>query len=721
MDPRRLALIHSGTTEEPRSVGSGYLIAPRLVLTARHVLVDGATGQPWPEIQVRLGHPCGADAPRVKAEFLWKHPDGLDVALLSIGTETDLQDTVRWGRPAGKAPLPYEGLGFPRAAASDGTRDPEHLRGVLPPLSGSGQHYVLDQGPAPAPGAAAGKAWGGASGAAVFCDDHLVGVVIHDDQHYGHRRLRALPVPTFIEDSGFVAHLSGYGEGPPALVEIGAVPPKARPADERTPDERELADLLVPLLADPVTRFAHARELARELGYEATGYEPAVTDLAALLLAHPRALASLSGGLVGSCADEATRTRLTVLLSRASLLGRVSLLSSREYEGLLDLLRPLCKEHPTLLPRAAREALRYAVLPHALNRPTVSEDDLDDVIEELEALSDSESVPEGTPPVPALLRLVEYAAAATGGEVAARLRTWSGTTADRLGIHRIALSERRKDACDWAKRQPSPVSRVVMELKRDDPAGEELYRCRILLVRLDGSRSVLHDAGTVPKSPEEAARCLRDAVAAAGEEPGQGDHVPWVTVEVDRTELHLAVDEWDPGTPDDIVPGQPVGAEYRVTLSCPDLTAYRPQRAQDQQRRWGRGRTAILETDTTCRDRKQLMHLLQSDHRDAAQVVLHGPAEEREGWLQLCLAMGVPVVLWDRDAVSYEDADNLRELRPLGGPEELPERVRAFRSRSFANPGDRAARPSLVWEQDGHHPKPESLRLRDPWKGNHAS
>lgn len=720
MDPRRLALIRGGTTDTYHSVGSGYLIAPRLVLTARHVLVNRATGEPWPEIRVRVGHPCGSEAPRFRAELLWHHPEGLDIALVRVERAADVGGSVRWGRPVGRAPLRYEGLGFPRATAGS-TRDPEHLRGVLPPLSGSGQYYVLDQGPAPALGVDGEKAWGGASGTAVFCDDHLVGVVVHDDRPFENRRLRAIPARAFAEDSGFAAHLAGYAGGPPDLIDLGATPPKAGPADERPPAERELTPLLRPLLADPVTRWAHARELACELGYETVRYEPTVSDLAALLAAHPRALATLSGSLAASSADERARTGLTDLLIRTSVLDGVSLLSTHEYERLLDLLRGVCKEHPTLLPRAAREALRYAVLPESLSHPTVSDRDLDGLVDELEALSDSENVPEGSPPVPALLRLVEYVAAASAHEVAVRLRSWSEETAERLGIHPVALRERRADASGWARRRASPTSRVVMELKRDDSTSEELYRCRILLAGKDGSHTMLHDAKTVPKTPEEAARCLWDAVAATAAEPGQEDHVPWVTIVVGRTELHLAVDEWQPDVADDIMPGQPLGAEYRVTLSCPAMTDYRPQRAQDQRRRWQRGPAQALVTDPDCRNSNQLVHLLQNGHRDTAQVVLNGPAEERENWLQICLAMGVPVVLWDRAAASYEDRERLHELRPAGRPDELPERVRAFRSSSFAYPSERAARPSLIWEQDGQYPTPESLRLRDPRKGTHAS
>ncbi|MEV0990615.1 hypothetical protein [Streptomyces sp. NPDC049949] len=721
MDPRRLTLIRGGTVGQRRSVGSGYLIAPRLVLTARHVLVNANTGEFWPEIRVSVGHPSDGDTVPAKAELLWDHPEGLDVALLLTEHAVDVPGTVRWGRPAGTAPLPYEGLGFPLAAAGD-ARDAEHLRGILPPLSGSRDLYVLDQDPEPASRVDGRKAWGGASGAAVFCNDHLVGVVVRDDQSYGNRRLRALPVRAFFEDSGFVGRFQEYADGPPGLIEIGATLPKPRPAGERTPAEQELAMLLTPLLADPSTRSAHARALVRELGYEVpAAYEPAIPELSALLASHPRALASLSGTLAAACGDETTRARLTTLLVHAKYLGCGSLLSMSEHERLLDLLRGLCKEHPTLLPRAAREALRYTVLPEGLTRPHLADDDLDDVIGELEALSDSESVPEGTPPVPALLRLVEYVAAASGAEVAAKLRSWSRVTADRIGIHPFALRERRTDADRWAAREPSPVLRVVMELKRDDVAGEERYRCRILLARLDGSHSVLHEAETVAKTPQEAAGCLRDAVLAAGEEHGQGDHAPWVTVVVDRDGLHLAVDEWDPGAPNDFIPEQPIGAEYRVTLSCPELTDYAPQRERDQKRRWKSGHTAAFVTDETCGNRLQLRQLLQAGHRDAAWVVLHGPADQRESWLLICLALGVPVVLWDRDAAGYEDAARLQKLDPVGRLDGLPERVRVFRGDSFAFPGEQSARPSLVWEQDGHYPKPESLQLRDPWKGTHAS
>ncbi|MFH9581084.1 trypsin-like peptidase domain-containing protein [Streptomyces globisporus] len=720
MDPHRLAQIRSGGGGEGRlTVGSGYLIAPRLVLTARHVLVDQATEKFWPKITVRVGHDRYGETTRATAELLWEHPDGLDVALLSVDREIDLPGAVRWGRPTGIRPLKYEGLGFPWASKAEG-REPEHLRGDLSVLSGGKDRYVLDQGPAPVPRTGGGNAWGGASGAAIFCCGYLVGVVTEEDAAYGARRLLALPVSSFAEDGGFVSHLETHTGGRPGLSAIGASLPKARLASERTFAERELEKLLTPLFPDPDVRTGHARALVHELGYDANGYEPAIADLVALVMEHRRALASL-GEVVARTAEGTVRAALTHLFSRARALECGSLLSVNEYEDLLCLLRRVCDEYPTLLPQAAREALPYVVLPEPLTRLRLDEDRLANAIECLEDLPDGESVPDHTPPVPALLRLVEYVAASAGDELADGLRAWSGTVADRLGVHPGALSERRADAARWAKRPASPVSRVVMELEHDDAVGDDRYRCRILLVRDDGSYRVLKEAESGSKTPQEVASSLSEAIFAVRQEPGQRDHVPWVTVVVDPEGLHLAVDEWVPAVPNDILPAWPIGAEYRVSLSCPELSDLIPERQVDQERRWKIGRGTTLVISQTCESRDQLVDLLKTEHRDTARVVLHSPADERKRWLLATLALGVPVVLWDRDPVGHNDAGGLESLAPSSDLEGLTERVRCFRSRSAACSTDRRPRPSLVWEPEGRHPRIESLQLTDPRRGTQTS
>ncbi|TXL89281.1 trypsin-like peptidase domain-containing protein [Streptomyces sp. IB2014 016-6] len=723
MDPRRLALILSGTAQERRSVGSGYLIAPRLVLTARHVIEDRDTHAEWPQIQIRVGHPGEGGTVRTKATVLWRHPQDLDVALLLTADPVEVPDSpVRWGRPVGKAPLRYEGLGFPLATAEE-EREVEHLRGVLPLLSsGSRARYVLDQEPAPDHRTDGRKAWGGASGAAVFCDDHVVGVVIEDNQSYGNRRLRASPAHAFVQDGEFDTLLGQYADGPPHLVNIGASLPKVRPPADRTPAEQDLELALWHFLGDPKMCSFHARSLAQELGYQVPAdYAPSLSDLMALFAGHRRALASLSDTLAPTVTEDATRARLTALLTRARAAGLGSLLSLAEYERLMQLLSGICKESATLLPRAASEALRYVCLSDTLSRTHLRVDELGQFVEELEAVSDSLQVPEGTPQVPALLRLVEYVAAAVGGEQAAELREWSARVADRTGIHPTALDERRADAVRWAARQPSPVSRVVLELTGGQAPSDERYICRILVAHKDGTQVLLHESRTVAKTPEEIAVCLREAVDSAADEPGQGDHVPWVTVLVDRQGLHLAVDEWNPGAPNDFVPDRPIGAEYRMTLSCPDMSALVPGRDRDQRRRWRSGHPTPLVTDQKCATDRQLTRALATSHRDAIQVVIHGPREQRMRLLEVCLALGVPVVLWDREAEGYEDATKLRPLDPLGLLAELPERVYKFRAEALEPTATTTARPALVWEEESSHPKPESLRLRDPRIGVHVS
>ncbi|GGW58301.1 hypothetical protein GCM10010503_39180 [Streptomyces lucensis JCM 4490] len=721
MDPHRLVLIRSGTTRLRHRVGSGYLVAPRLVLTAAHILQDGERSSYWEEIQVRVGHPGRGETLRTGAKLIWIHPQDLDVALLLTHDEIDLPGSVRWGHPVGRAPLRYEGLGFPLASAEDG-RDAEHLRGVLPPLSsGARGLYVLDQEPAPDLRDDGRRAWGGASGTAVFCEDYLVGLVIRDDRSYGNRRLRAIPAHCFVQDDGFQALLQRYADGPPCLTEIGAPLPTAQPATERSPAEQETERLLWSVLGGRTTYTVHVRALARRLGYTVPhSYEPTMADLAALVAANPRALPSLSSTLVLALTGEDERIRLTDVLTRARAGGLCLLLSLDECETLLALLRGICKEQPTLIPRAAREVLRYAWLPAPLNRTHLCADDLEHVVEHLESISDSGRVPDDTPPVPALLRLAECVAAALGEESGAELRRWSDQVAARTGIHPAALAERRTDAGRWAARQAPPFSRVVVEVSRARTEPRDSYYCRILLARPDGTHTSLHEEESAPKTPEEVARQVRDAVEVVADELGL-TAAPHATVLVARDSLHLPIDEWNPGAPNEFVPDQPIGAEFCITLSCPEMSKLVRSREREHRRRWESGHTAPLVVDDERVTLPRLRRLLQTTHRDATQVVLHCAPEQRDALLELCLALGVPVVLWDRRADCPADAAGLQQLDPTGPLGDLPERVRVFRGAAFDEPETLPARPALVWEEQGRRPRPESLPLQDPPKGAHAS
>ncbi|MFD7070071.1 trypsin-like peptidase domain-containing protein [Streptomyces sp. NPDC059913] len=265
LERQRLALIRVSEAARVRRVGTGYLIAPGLVLTAGHV-VRASVGSASHEIHVGVGHPkdTGRDRPFLPGKVCWVGPDGLDVALLRLKDETDVRGTVRWGRAVGNAIVRYDGLAFPFAVYKEGQHNVEHLRGELPPLAGgygSQDLYSLNQYVAPRISPNDTQAWAGASGAAVFCQDHLVGVVIHNDEEFDNRRLRALPARRFATEPTFVEALRKCGVAPPALANVSAPPATGTdaPAPSR-PDPRiaKLHDLKDSVLAelerDPVQR-----------------------------------------------------------------------------------------------------------------------------------------------------------------------------------------------------------------------------------------------------------------------------------------------------------------------------------------------------------------------------------------------------------------------------------------------------------------------------------
>ncbi|MFC8670689.1 tetratricopeptide repeat protein [Streptomyces sp. NPDC057199] len=259
MEPRRLADIRAGDALSTRSVGSGYLVAPQLVLTALHTVTDAGTDTAHPRIDVRIGHPRRSSPVWRDGEVCWTGPADTDVALVWLDEAVPLPgiEPVRWGRPTGGRALQYEGLGYPLLAEyADDERGVETLRGVLPPLStGPAGMFVLDQAaaPRPRPRGTGERAWSGVSGAAVFCHGFLVGVVVRDDAEYDNRRLHACPVHAFMTDTALGSLLSRHGEGPPRVEDI---PDAAADSGDLVPTARLLWPTSVDGPADESVRAA---------------------------------------------------------------------------------------------------------------------------------------------------------------------------------------------------------------------------------------------------------------------------------------------------------------------------------------------------------------------------------------------------------------------------------------------------------------------------------
>jgi len=117
------------------------------------------------------------------------------------------------------------------------------MSGSLAPLAvGVDGGYILDQRVAPAPR----QSWGGASGAAVFCEELLVGVVARDDTHFLNRRLHAIRASAVVSDPDFARLLADDIGAPPILeaVELTALtPPPADPTKAQTPGSLLAADI----------------------------------------------------------------------------------------------------------------------------------------------------------------------------------------------------------------------------------------------------------------------------------------------------------------------------------------------------------------------------------------------------------------------------------------------------------------------------------------------
>ena len=185
------------------SRGSGYLVAPGVVLTGAHVVAAASA------VRVRLdvGQPAEVD---VQAEEWWADPEGnngTDLAVVMIPADATAGrevESARFGRISDATiVLTVQAFGYPlfklRASRDDQGgpgvfRDLEQVTGHAPTAANRRQGILaiyLDDPPPAAPEPGTPSPWAGMSGAAVWAAGRIIAVVAEHHPSEGGGRLTA--------------------------------------------------------------------------------------------------------------------------------------------------------------------------------------------------------------------------------------------------------------------------------------------------------------------------------------------------------------------------------------------------------------------------------------------------------------------------------------------------------------------------------------------------
>lgn len=209
-DYQWLAEVRVKVGDNKYSLSTGVPLSRRYILTTGH-------GVPQPDdkerqVEVRFVADCHNRRPWRPAKTVWHGGYGLDAALLEIAEVADLQAAI-YAAALPETTASWEGAGFPAASKITegelaGERDTTGLCGKYLP-GGNLKSQELDltvEGSPRIPGK-----WAGISGAPVFCESKLIGIVKSYPENFAGDKLSAVPMWRLLENAD-LRKLLGFDE-----------------------------------------------------------------------------------------------------------------------------------------------------------------------------------------------------------------------------------------------------------------------------------------------------------------------------------------------------------------------------------------------------------------------------------------------------------------------------------------------------------------------------
>ena len=437
----------------------------------------------------------------------------------------------------------------------------------------------------------------------------------------------------------------------------------------------------------------YAARVARACGAARLAVGYSTETFAKVLLDTPRAMATFIDMLSADGESEKAEPLLTLTLSHTP----PGLLSVGEYAELRALLKSLPDMSPAMVNAITQHVLPGGSGVHMEAGSTVGGTQLLAHIENLERHPGGYShADHRRRTAPAVIRFTQNLASVFDQDPdwSQQLGTWGRRVAERLGVDSATLDELRETAKTWAQalKGSNNCPRVVVQVYPESVT--KTFTCVIWTDPGTGELArYSHDDNGLPLAPAQAVQLIQRATRSLSISDAEA---PVVEIVLDAGDL-LGVPVYTWGDADGVVPLL-LAVRRRIVLRCAPLASieHEEDRRARLNRRWSHsadGKTVYLDQEHT--QGMSAYGILEEDH-DVARVVVRASCHDSAQMIQLALYLGYPAILWDHEAIGTPTDTHFVPLDPEGTLPELPERVRRYWAKAYADPACHPVRPALL-------------------------